>query len=877
RGLSMDSSFQIRLLSLSDHPPSSPVIYICSSPDAFRTLMLLAMEDGLSGEDYVFFHLDLFGQSLQGAHGLAPHRPWERGDGQDISAAKIITYKEPDNPEYLEFLQQLKHLAHEQFNFTMEDGLVNTIPASFHDGLLLYVQAVTETLAHGGTVTDGEAITQRMWNRSFQGVTGYLKMDSNGDRETDFSLWDMHPETGTFRVVLNYNGTSQELVAVPGRKLSWPLGYPPPDIPKCGFDNEDPACNQGDCFLPSGLSLLSILTVSFFIYRKMQLEKELASELWRVRWEDVQPSSLERHLRSAGSRLTLSGRGSNYGSLLTTEGQFQVFAKTAYYKGNLVAVKRVNRKRIELTRKVLFELKHMRDVQNEHLTRFVGACTDPPNICILTEYCPRGSLQDILENESITLDWMFRYSLTNDIVKGMLFLHNGAICSHGNLKSSNCVVDGRFVLKITDFGLESFRDPEPEQGHTLYAKKLWTAPELLRMASPPARGSQAGDVYSFGIILQEIALRSGVFHVEGLDLSPKEIVERVTRGEQPPFRPSLALQSHLEELVPGWALPLPHLARPGLRENSSNILDNLLSRMEQYANNLEELVEERTQAYLEEKRKAEALLYQILPHSVAEQLKRGETVQAEAFDSVTIYFSDIVGFTALSAESTPMQVVTLLNDLYTCFDAVIDNFDVYKVETIGDAYMVVSGLPVRNGLLHAREVARMALALLDAVRSFRIRHRPQEELRLRIGIHTGPVCAGVVGLKMPRYCLFGDTVNTASRMESNGEALKIHLSSETKAVLEEFGGFELELRGDIEMKVEKEAPALTIPWSPGRVIFPQAPSQAANPTPIPKPLSFGKWVGVLLPTPRASSFSLQGKGKVRTYWLLGERGSSTRG
>ncbi|XP_015996831.2 atrial natriuretic peptide receptor 1 [Rousettus aegyptiacus] len=821
------------------------VIYICSSPDAFRNLMLLAAEAGLSGEDYVFFHLDLFGQSLQGAHGLTPRRPWERGDGLDVSAhkafqaAKILTYKEPDSPDYLDFLQQLKRLAQEQFNFTVEDGLVNTIPASFHDGLLLYVQAVTETLAHGGTVTDGVGITQRMWNRSFQGVAGYLKIDSNGDRETDFSLWDMDPETGAFRVVLNYNGTSKELAAVSGRRLHWPLGYPPPDIPRCGFENEDPACNQAHfstlevLALVGSLSLLSILVVSFFIYRKMQLEKELASELWRVRWEDLQPSSLERHLRSAGSRLTLSGRGSNYGSLFTTEGQFQVFAKTAYYKGNLVVVKRVNRKRIELTRKVLFELKHMRDVQNEHLTRFVGACTDPPNICILTEYCPRGSLQDILENESITLDWMFRYSLTNDIVKGMLFLHNGSICSHGNLKSSNCVVDGRFVLKITDYGLESFRDPEPEQGHTLYAKKLWTAPELLRMSSPPARGSQAGDVYSFGIILQEIALRSGAFHLEGLDLSPKEIVERVIRGEQPPFRPSPALQSHLEELAhlmqrcwaedPQERPPFQQIRltlRKFNRENSSNILDNLLSRMEQYANNLEELVEERTQAYLEEKGKAEALLYQILPHSVAEQLKRGETVQAEAFDSVTIHFSDIVGFTALSAESTPMQVVTLLNDLYTCFDAVIDNFDVYKVETIGDAYMVVSGLPVRNGRLHAREVARMALALLDAVRSFRIRHRPQEQLRLRIGIHTGPVCAGVVGLKMPRYCLFGDTVNTASRMESNGEALKIHLSSETKAVLEEFGGFELELRGDVEMK---------------------------------------------------------GKGKVRTYWLLGERGTSTRG
>uniref|UniRef100_A0A8C8BJJ3 Guanylate cyclase n=1 Tax=Otus sunia TaxID=257818 RepID=A0A8C8BJJ3_9STRI len=562
------------------------------------------------------------------------------------------------------------------------------------------------------------------------------------------------------------------------------------------------------------LILLAITVTSFFIYRKLQLEKELEAELWRVRWEDVQMSSLEKHLRSAGSKLTLSLRGSNYGSLMTTEGQFQVYAKTAYYKGNLVAVKHLNRKRIELTRKVLFELKHMRDVQNEHLTRFIGACTDPPNICILTEYCPRGSLQDILENESITLDWMFRYSLTLDIVKGMQFLHNGVIVSHGNLKSSNCVVDSRFVLKITDYGLESFRvAPDGEDSHALFAKKLWTAPELLRMELPPARGTQKGDVYSFGIILQEIALRNGVFYVEGLDLSPKEIIERVKSGERPSFRPSANVGCHMEELGQlmqhCWAEDI--LERPDFnqikvqlrkfnRESSSNILDNLLSRMEQYANNLEELVEERTQAYLEEKRKAEALLYQILPHSVAEQLKRGETVQAEAFDSVTIYFSDIVGFTALSAESTPMQVVTLLNDLYTCFDAIIDNFDVYKVETIGDAYMVVSGLPVRNGKLHAREVARMALALLDAVRSFRIRHRPQQQLKLRIGIHTGPVCAGVVGLKMPRYCLFGDTVNTASRMESNGEALKIHISAVTKAVLEEFGCFELELRGDVEMK-----------------------------------------------------------------------------
>lgn len=116
------------------------------------------------------------------------------------------------------------------------------------------------------------------------------------------------------------------------------------------------------------------------------------------------------------------------------------------------------------------------------------------------------------------------------------------------------------------------------------------------------------------------------------------------------------------------------------RENEKgNLVDNLLKRMEQYANNLEGLVEERTRDYLEEKRKCEELLYQLLPKSVAYQLIMGKSVIAEVFEQVTIYFSDIVGFTQLSAASTPMQVVALLNDLYTCFDSIIENFDVYKV------------------------------------------------------------------------------------------------------------------------------------------------------------------------------------------------------
>ena len=139
----------------------------------------------------------------------------------------------------------------------------------------------------------------------------------------------------------------------------------------------------------------------------------------------------------------------------------------------------------------------------------------------------------------------------------------------------------------------------------------------------------------------------------------------------------------------------------------------------------------------------------MLPVSVARKLTQGIGVEPESFDACTIYFSDIVGFTAMCSESTPLQVVNFLNELYSKFDEIIQGFDVYKVETIGDAYMVVSGLPERTHA-HAGNIASMALELLGAVKNFRISHRPSDTLQLRIGMHTGPVVAGVVGLAMPR-------------------------------------------------------------------------------------------------------------------------------
>ncbi|XP_023931944.1 atrial natriuretic peptide receptor 2 [Lingula anatina] len=202
----------------------------------------------------------------------------------------------------------------------------------------------------------------------------------------------------------------------------------------------------------------------------------------------------------------------------------------------------------------------------------------------------------------------------------------------------------------------------------------------------------------------------------------------------------------------------------------------------------------KTRELNKEKKRTDTLLYQMLPKTIAESLKRNEDVVAELYQDTTIFFSDIVGFTDISSRASPFQVIQMLNSLYTAFDRKIEKYDVFKVETIGDAYMVASGLPCRNGTRHSYEIAIMSLDLLDHISQLEIPHMPDEKFRLRIGVHTGPVAAGVVGLKMPRYCVLGETVSIASRMESLGLPNRIHISITTFDALSNLGGFHMTRR-----------------------------------------------------------------------------------
>nr|XP_034336645.1 guanylate cyclase soluble subunit beta-2 [Crassostrea gigas] len=199
----------------------------------------------------------------------------------------------------------------------------------------------------------------------------------------------------------------------------------------------------------------------------------------------------------------------------------------------------------------------------------------------------------------------------------------------------------------------------------------------------------------------------------------------------------------------------------------------------------------------QEKKKTDMLLYQMLPVKVANQLREGRTVEAEKHGNVTILFSDIVTFTNIAALCHPMDIVKLLNDLFQRFDQLTTKHNIYKVETIGDAYMVVSGVPEARDD-HAIRMSNMGLDMIQETNHV-INPVSQKCIQIRVGIHTGPVVSGVVGTNMPRYCLFGDTVNTASRIESHGLPGRVHISDTTYHQIRSVG-YILERREGIDIK-----------------------------------------------------------------------------
>ncbi|XP_047122155.1 head-specific guanylate cyclase-like [Schistocerca piceifrons] len=215
--------------------------------------------------------------------------------------------------------------------------------------------------------------------------------------------------------------------------------------------------------------------------------------------------------------------------------------------------------------------------------------------------------------------------------------------------------------------------------------------------------------------------------------------------------------------------------------------DGLRRRMDK----LKSSIEEANLAVDKEREKNVSLLHLIFPPHIARRLWLGETIEATSHDDVTMLFSDIVGFTSICSGATPIMVINMLQSLYSQFDVFCGQLDVYKVETIGDAYCVAGGLHKQSDT-HAQQIAWMALRMIETCANH-VTHdgRP---IRMRVGLHTGTVLAGVVGRMMPRYCLFGNNVTIANKFESGSEPLRVNVSPTTHRWLVQTPGFEFEER-----------------------------------------------------------------------------------
>ncbi|VDO94942.1 unnamed protein product [Soboliphyme baturini] len=711
----------------------------------------------------------------------------------DLSRSLLAIIPSPvsfTNPEWRHFWRMVtEYNAQPPFNFfnpasttrLLKYGVANRYASYLYDAVMLYATALHEVIQENGSIQGFE-----------------MQIDEKGDAEGNFTLLTRQhlPESKfnlTYGLVpsgyfIEKNDTLPGLMFKSNLIVDWPGGKPPEDEPECGFNGEycieQPSYGVEIVCGAVGVVLMILSVVSFIYYRNRKYEQELAGLIWKINPKEIQFHPCTGYDMLSNSKTTLCSQDST---------EFAAWPVDPHglgvYRGSLVAIKEIRyaKRTREISRATKIEMKKMRGLHHDNVNRFLGIIIQSNFVCVVREYCAKGSLFDVLLNENVRLDSLFIASFIDDL------------------------------LKVSDFGLSELREGQVFGGSNegKYFGMLWTAPEhLLENPEQPVRGSQKGDVYSFAIILHEIFSRNGPFGIyyddssdpEGtsintvvsFDLSTPclEIVNSVMNSNgycRPSLHNVVADKYILDCMVSCWderpeTRPDFHQIRTRLKPLfkgilKRNIMDHMMAMMEKYQTHLEELVEERTEELKEEKKRTEILLHRMLPKVVAAQLMSGKDVIPETFDSVTIYFSDIVGFTALSAESTPVQVipsislavskaffqvVAFLNALYTLFDRIIRQYDVYKVETIGDAYMVVSGLPVRNGDQHAGEIATMALRLLEGVKSFKIPHKPDKPCLLRIGVHTGPCAAGVVGKTMPRYCLFGDTVNTASRMESNG-------------------------------------------------------------------------------------------------------------
>ena len=422
-------------------------------------------------------------------------------------------------------------------------------------------------------------------------------------------------------------------------------------------------------------------------------------------------------------------------------------------------------------------------------------------LCLVMELMELGSLSDLLSNRMYPLSGERVLQFLQNIAQGMLFLHSASPpILHRDLTCQNVLVDRYFNAKISDIQLESVHSSRssqsnfaatqtqsPSRGMEATRHSMWRAPEC----SAGEYGLMS-DVFSFGLIVYECLTRTtlddtlletsaGLQDPPGTSHEVATLIRECLRSNptrRPPFQElhrrlvamsidqmTSAAFYQAEEASPSSS------AVSGIHLNCA--VDNVHAQLKSASNNSRS-----------SHKNSDTIVHSLFPPHIVEALILGKPIPPEPKSMVTMFFSDIVGFTTLSSTLQAEQVSSLLNRWFDTLDSLTDKFSVYKLETIGDAFLCATNV-VTEQPDHAALMARFSLAVVDAAQHTLITALDPSLgcLQVRVGINSGPCMATVIGRRNPKYTLFGDTINVASRMESTSFPSQVQCSQATAAMI----------------------------------------------------------------------------------------------
>ncbi|XP_055341864.1 atrial natriuretic peptide receptor 2-like [Paramacrobiotus metropolitanus] len=820
----------------------SRMIIFLLPTNLLRGYLIQSSQLGFMSGEYVFFATDEFVDNI--IFNVNRSKGTDGFDGivqqgyQHLFVASVHNYQ--NDTSHRKFVQKMMQATDEAgvTNYTSREAIY--IMANHYDVLMIIAGAYRAAHQLGyvfnrtnawDSVFSRQYLNKTLLQKDYGLSCDALSISAAGDKKEKYDLWYMNSTTGQFVMAAIYDSLKRKFNLT--LDIGWENGTVPPSYPSCGYTGTECDPEGSDNRLMDAI-LIQIPVLFVFVVSGVYITRRYRRHIrnktdWIADPDDLtvmnpndehstRRSRLSRAIHAAkeeleGKRLEQGGSGvfeaQSFVSAVSASAGHTHWNRrsnanpdTGVWKKTMVTVRWCNKKSVTLSRRVTREVQQVRSLKNDNLAVFIGACMAKDRVLIIYEYCSRGSLQELIERKDDKFEWAMRIAFLEDILNALLYLQKTAVGCHSRLTSQCCHIERRFSIRLSDYGLPSFFDHNTLESwiakrNPKYSEaQLWQAPEQLQAEidqNDQFKKGVALDVYSFGIILQEVLLRSAPYSMYP-DLDT-DTLTRYLRIKRPvdnklvrPFFPpdeSAHIDAGLMHLAEAcWsenpdARPNLHTARETVKEaaarmgieNRGSIMDMLLVQMDQQNSRLQAVVENKCSHILKETQKSDRIIALCFENTLAEKLKTSQTISPEAFEIVTVLMMQMNHFEHIVVDSTPAQLIDILNEYSRFIDDTVQYFDCRKMD--------------------------MDVDLIT---------------KLQMGIHSGPCVAAVIGRKIPRYTITGDTLDISKRMLTTGFPQRIQISCYTKDVLETFGSFKTEERGEVFVKGKG---ALTTYWLAG--------------------------------------------------------------